>query len=95
MNYHVPEVENFEPKSRMLTKLMDQLSSGYDINYVDVNFLGEHLGLNSLEMDSLIYYLNRGEIIKADLDKRHIKLTEYGRMIYCSKENIPAMPILG
>ena len=52
MNYLVPEVENFEPKSRMLTNLMDQLSNGYDINYVDVNFLKEHLGLNSFEMDS-------------------------------------------
>ena len=95
MNYLVPEVENFEPKSRMLTKLMDQLSSGYDINYVDVNYLMDHLGLNSVDMDSLIYYLNRGEIIKTDLDNRHIKLTDYGRMIYCSEENIPAVPILG
>ena len=95
MNYLVPEIENFEPKSRMLTKLMDQLSSGYDINYVDVNYLMDHLGLNSVDMDSLIYYLNRGEIIKTDLDNRHIKLTDYGRMIYCSEENIPAVPILG
>lgn len=94
MNYLVPEVENFEPKSKMLTKLMDQLSSGYDVNYVDVNFLKEHLGLNSADMESLIYYLNRGEIIKADLDYRHIKLTDYGRMIYCSDENIPAFPVL-
>ena len=78
----------------MLTRLMDQLSSEYDINYVDINFLQGHLGLNSVEMESLIYYLNRGEIIKADLDNRHIKLTNYGRMIYCSKENIPAVPIL-
>lgn len=95
MNNLIPEVENFEPKSRKLTNLMDELSSGYDINYVNVDFLKDHLGLNSFEMDSLIYYLNRGEIIKADLDNSHIKLTDYGRMIYCSKENIPAVPILG
>ena len=95
MNYEVPEVENFEPKSAMLTRLMDQLSNEYDINYVDIDFLRGHLGLSSFEMESLIYYLNRGEIIKADLDNRHIKLTDYGKMIYCGNENIPAVPILG
>lgn len=95
MNYLVPEVENFEPKTKMLTRLMNQLSNEYDINYVDVNFLQGHLGFESGEMESLIYYLNRGEIIKADTDSKHIKLTGYGKMIYCDRKNIPAVPILG
>ena len=94
MNFSIPEVEAFEFKAKRLAKKLNNLTDDYDTDFVDVDGLSDFLCLDQKDMKSLIYYLKRGEIIQTDISKNYIKLTKYGKMIYCENHNIAFAPIV-
>ena len=95
MNYYVPEIEEFEFKANMLTKRLQHLSLSSCEDFIEINSLSENLNIEENEMKSLIYYLKRGEIVKTDREIKNVKLTQYGKMIYCDNHQIAYAPIVG
>lgn len=94
MYNHVPEIDEFELKAKMLTKRLEYLSVSSCTEYIDINSLSEFLCIDKNDMKSIVYYLKRGEIIQTDKEKNKVKLTEYGKMIYCDNQVLAHAPII-
>ena len=78
----------------MLALKWEEISDKSENEYVGIQSLAELLSLGKSEMENLIYYLKRGEIVKTDNEKNSISFTEYGKMIYCENYGNAFAPII-
>ena len=94
MKKYIPEVDAFEFKAKLIARKLKQFAVDYKKDYMDIKILSDFLAIEPKEMNSMVYYLKRGEFIETDTEKSHIKLTEYGSMVYCDNNNGGFAPII-
>ena len=94
MKYSIQEVDAFEFKAKMITRILKKQAAEFQNEYISVNSLSDSLCIDEKELTSLIYYLKRGEIIQTDTDRKQVKLTDYGEIIYGDNQKAAYAPII-
>ena len=81
MKNYFEEISNFEGKARSFAGKLVELRKFTDSELNHIREAVRLAGINEKEIDSLIYYLRRGEIIETDRESQYAKLTLYGHLM--------------
>ena len=69
MKKYIPEVDAFEFKAKLIARKLKQFAIDYKKDYMDIKILSDFLAIEPTEMNSMVYYLKRGEFIETDTEK--------------------------
>lgn len=76
------DVDNFQGKAKKLASVLLHLRDRNGDLYFNTDDVFNSLELDGEEKESILYYLNRGEIIESTDNLKAIKLSRYGEFIH-------------
>ena len=91
MNRYIPEIKDFELKAKKFTNKLIELKQQKPLS---INLVANLAGIKNEDLDSLIFYLKRGEIIETDKETKSVRTTLYGELMLEGKINIGFAPML-
>lgn len=82
MYHRIKDVDNFQGKAKRLASVLMHLRDRNGDQYFDAQDVFKSLELDNEDKDSILYFLNRGEIIESTDNLKAIKLSRYGEFIH-------------
>ena len=87
------EIKNYEEKKKRFIATLAELNQKDSEESQNIKSICRSIGIDETEVDDMIHYLQRGQVIESDSKSSSWKLSMYGELLYRGKIDTGYAPL--